>query len=104
MGCRLLYDGDYGGAVLFCSTTDWAFGPVFQDADDHDGQERAHAFVRWLRNTAPWASYEREPLETGRHDPRELTARGLERAYGDWLAQEADQWAREDAAVCAEED
>ena len=39
-----------------------------------------------------------------RRDARQLTERGLERAYGDWLAQEADQWAREDAAVCAEED
>ena len=50
MGVRIL-EGDTGGgyrnAVLYCSTTDWAFGPLFEDADE------AQAFLDWLGVTDP---------------------------------------------------
>ena len=48
MSVRILHDSDQDVAVLFCSTTDWAFGPVITDGDDHDAVERAEAFLRWL--------------------------------------------------------
>jgi hypothetical protein len=67
-------------AVLYCSTTDWAFGPVFSDDDDHDADERAEAFCRWLVK-----------------DARTLSEEELQSAYSRWLDQEADQWAREKA-------
>jgi hypothetical protein len=85
MGVHILSDDgrrDYPGssAVLYCSTTDWAFGPVFSGDDDHDASERAEAFCRWLRI-----------------DPRTLTDTELEAKYSAWRAQEAEQWKREDA-------
>lgn len=99
MGVRILHDSEHDQAVLYCSTTDWAFGPVFQDSDDgdHDAAERADAFMRWLASPAPkWASYEKESdVFATRFDPRELTAYSLATAYTDWLAQEATQYQRE---------
>jgi hypothetical protein len=102
MGCRIAHDTDSKIAILYCSTTDWAFGPVFADDDDHDADERAEAFLRWLA-TGPetWRGYDKEPLQFGHFDPRELTDTGLEAAYADWLRQEPDQWAREQAAADA---
>lgn len=92
MGVRILSNvrRDYEQsrhAVLYCSTSDWAFGPAFYDDDDHDADERAEAFCRWL----------------GTRDPRGLTDAELERAYSDWRAQEPAQWAAE-AAVSLEVD
>jgi len=106
MGCRIIHDRDQNYAVLYCSTTMRTFdGPIFSDSEDHahDAEERAEAFCRWLDSTDTWWQYERHALLSGRRDPRQLTAAGLERAYSDWLAQEAEQWAREEAAQFAEE-
>ncbi len=86
MGCRILYDGRNDIACLYCSTSDVAFGPVFCDSDEHDADERAEAFVRWL------------PLDPRQYDEPDLMAR-----YGAWLVQEADQWAREETAANAQE-
>lgn len=58
-------------AVLYCSTTDWAFGPVFYDYGDHDAYERAEAFLKWLPK-----------------DARTYTDSELESKYTDWCAQE----------------
>lgn len=41
MGVRILEDNEVG-AVLYCSVTDWAFGPIFADRDE------AQAFLDWL--------------------------------------------------------
>lgn len=71
-------------AAMYCSTTDWAFGPVFSDTDEHDAAERIEAFLRWLGK--------------GR-DPRSYTDSELESKYSEWRAQEEAQWkAEEDAA------
>lgn len=37
MGVRVLEDRDGGGAVLYCSTSGWAFGPVMTSADEAEG-------------------------------------------------------------------
>jgi hypothetical protein len=108
MGCHIAHDREHNVAILYCSTTDWAFGPVFSDGDDaaghfHDAEERAEAFVRWLATDAPFYTYEREPLTSGKRDARELTNAGLAKAYSDWQAQEAEQFAREDAAAFADD-
>ena len=45
MGVRILQgngEGDSDHAVLYCSVTDWAFGPLFADYDE------AQAFLDWL--------------------------------------------------------
>lgn len=103
MGCHIAHDRQNNVAILYCSTTDWAFGPVFLDHAEHDADERAEAFLRWLADTETWPAYEKEPIQTGRRDPRQLTEAGLMAAYQAWAAQEADQWAREDHALFAEE-
>lgn len=83
MGVRVLSDGE--NAVLYCSTTDWAFGPVFSkfrgDDCEEEPKDRALRFCRWLE--CNFGKYESHPI--GRHgDPRGLTDHGLERAYSDW--------------------
>ena len=105
MGVHIAHDRDKDVAILYCSTTDWAFGPVFTDEDGHDADERAEAFLRWLATTDRWSTYEQEPFsDSRRQDPRRLNDKGLSAAYGDWRAQEADQWAREHAAAMVEEE
>jgi len=48
MGVRIFVGHEEGTdrgreqAILFCSTTDWAFGPLFDDA------EEAQWFLEWL--------------------------------------------------------
>ena len=67
-------------AVLYCSTSDWAFGPVFSGDDDHNAHERAESFCRWL----------------GAREPRRMSDVDLERAYSEWQEQEAEQWKSEE--------
>lgn len=89
MGVRILSDvrsEGYTGtsqAVLYCSTSDWAFGPVFYGDGDHDAEERAQAFCRWL----------------GGREPRRMSDQELQAVYSEWRAQEAAQWADEATAV-----
>ena len=105
MGCRILHDDQAGLATFYCSASDWAFGPVFYRDETHDAETRADAFHRWvLSDACPWTTLDRHALlDRGRHDPRVLTDAGLERAYTLWRAQEAAQWAREEAAVAETE-
>lgn len=53
--------------VMFCNTTDWAFGPVFPE--DHDPED----FINYVE-------------AIGLRDPRTITPDNeLERVYNDWL-------------------
>lgn len=82
MGVRILHDTRSDEACLYCSTSDWAFGPVFQAEGHRSAEERAEAFLRWLRI-----------------DPREITDQAaLERKYAEWRAQEAQQFKSEEEA------
>ncbi len=62
MGCRII-EGFEGGcadttvAVLFCSTTGWAFGPLFEDLED------AQSFLDWLS-----AREDRDPRNLPDHE------------------------------------
>lgn len=67
MGVRII-DGD-DGAVLYCSVTMWAFGPVFS------GSIEAQEFLDWL----------------GREDPRVFTDTELRGRYHDWLAEKEEE-------------
>lgn len=82
MGCRILHDRESDQAVLYCSTSDWAFGPVFTDSDTHDADERAEAFCRWLKR-----------------DARLLTDAEMHAEYAAWLAQEDAQWTEEERSA-----
>lgn len=69
MGCRIIVGHEDGcdgeRALLYCSTSEWAFGPVFYSADD------ARAFRAWC-----FARY---------GDPRTLDANRLEVVHGEWV-------------------
>jgi hypothetical protein len=67
MGVRILHNAEDDAAVLYCSTTDWAFGPVFENA------AHAEAFVRWC-------------FRTEGRDPRSFTDAGLQDAHHRWLS------------------
>ena len=68
MGCRIitgtLDDGKTETAVMYCSTTMWAFGPVFEN------YEQALDFINWLSG-----------------DPRSYDSAHLEGHYEEWLKQ-----------------
>ncbi len=83
MGVRILHSEQDEQAVLYCSTTGWAFGPVIglgpvMPYDPVDSVERAEAFLRWLAV-----------------DARSLSEKELETRWSDWQAQESTQYARE---------
>lgn len=64
MGVRIMEGREYtDGAILYCSVTMWAFGPVFEDAYD------AQQFLDWL----------------GPDDPRMFSDPELRSKYEDWL-------------------
>lgn len=48
MGVRILHDRYDEMAVLYCSTTDLAFGPVFYATKDVSAWDIAHKFTEWL--------------------------------------------------------
>ncbi len=79
MGVRILAGDD--NAVLYCSTSDWAFGPLF------DSEEKAQDFLKWLDSYTP---QELDLNALGkirwRNDPRELTDQGLQNAHCMWLS------------------
>ena len=64
MSCNVLHDAERGLACLFCTTTDWAFGPV---AYGDDAEEQMLAFTSWL------------PC-----DPREYANNDLECKWSEW--------------------
>lgn len=85
MGVRII--SDYKHSVMYCSTTEWAFGPVFRDDEEHDSDERVESFLRWMKD-----------------DPRTLSDLVLGARYSEWLAQEAAQWTAEAQALKDKED
>jgi hypothetical protein len=87
MGVRILSDRETGVACLYCSTTQWAFGPLFESRED------AEEFLAWVRSRSAgeWAKYDKFKVDdTGRCDPRMLTDSGLKHAVSDWLASRRD--------------
>lgn len=71
MGVRILHDRTGGHAALYCSVSDWAFGPVFSDDDDASAGDKAECFDAWLPR-----------------DARRYTDAELAKKYSEWLALE----------------
>uniref|UniRef100_A0A6M3LBQ7 Uncharacterized protein n=1 Tax=viral metagenome TaxID=1070528 RepID=A0A6M3LBQ7_9ZZZZ len=69
MGVGILCDKHDEHACFVCNTTEWAFGPVFDEREGLSASEVAEKFLEWL------------PL-----DPREYADNVLEKGYGDFLA------------------
>jgi hypothetical protein len=90
MGCRILRNESDTIAELYCSTSDWAFGPVFYAGVGAPASERAKDFLLWLKQHP-----QRDKAVIGRgDDPREYTSRDLQIAHGRYLASEADSIVR----------
>lgn len=82
MGCRILEEREDGRAVLYCSTTGWAVGPVFRS------YEQAQKFLDWLRDTP---NEEKTVLGLSKSDPRNYTESVLERLYSRFLMEVPDE-------------
>ena len=78
MGVRIL-ESTEGEAVLYCSTSDWAFGPVFPDA------EQAEAFLEFIDK-----------------DPRSMTDKELSFFAGEFFAKWIEIKAKRDAEEMGE--
>jgi hypothetical protein len=73
VGVRILHDPEQKAAVLYCSTSEWAFGPVISAAYFDVKPDRlfppdeiAMAFLRWLQVDP--RSFEDHKLESKWHD------------------------------------
>ena len=78
MGVRALEEYDGGRVVLYCSTTDWAFGPVFES------KAHAQSLLTWLRE-CPQPHTFHLGWNSGA-DPRNFLSCELEKAYSIWLS------------------
>ena len=72
MGVRVITDTSEGMAVLYCSTSMWAFGPVFHDDGHTDPGTAALCFLHW------WD-------DQGFMDPRTVEDHDLEQRQLLWL-------------------
>jgi hypothetical protein len=81
---EVLHDRERGNSVMVCTTTDWAFGPVFRAGED------AEDFLVWVREHGPETAIALG-LQThklggfGGVDPRDYPDRDLEALYQAWL-------------------
>jgi hypothetical protein len=89
MGLRILHDSEHGHAALYCSTSDWAFGPVFYETDMASAADQAIVFMNWL------------PQDARRYNDGEL-----EHKYSEWqgLAKCWEHLTMRPCARCAELD
>ena len=70
MGVHVLYDEKNHQACMYCSTSEWAFGPVVYS---ENGRERMHQFLEYIK-------------EKRGQDPREMQETQLEALYCDFRA------------------
>jgi hypothetical protein len=92
MSVCVLHDEKHDLAALYCSSSDFAFGPVFSANHGKDATERAEAFLRWIdANPKPNAT----SRLFDRFDVRHLNDQEISLAYSEWLAQEEQQYTRE---------
>ena len=84
MAVEVAYDGGKGVAVMFCNTSDTAFGPVFTGAT---AEQDAEDFIEWLRENEESVSWSVASAQTGDgRDPRDYDAGELERVVNHWRA------------------
>jgi len=80
MGVRVLPNDKDSLAALYCSTTEIAFGPIFHDSEHYSAEMRAESFLRYL----------------GTQDARKFSEAALLDRHRNWLAQEKEQWKKEE--------
>lgn len=93
MAVNVLYDLREDMAVLYCSTSDWAFGPVFY-GDEAD--EKAISFRDWFHNGQALARARELGIQPTQvpggdgDDPRDYHPGDLERLYSEWRSRFTD--------------
>jgi len=65
MSVRILHDSEEHMSCLYCSTTGWAFGKIFNENED------PNEFLIWLENNCGI-------------DPRRFTDKEFERKFYEW--------------------
>ena len=68
MGVRILSDKYDEIASLYCSTSDWSFGPIFYNDGIINASEFADAFLKWLPEDP--RTYRDDELEKKYHEFR----------------------------------
>jgi hypothetical protein len=99
MSVRIITDQDQRLAVLYCSTSMWAFGPVFSDDDDDEKCSAAQACINFLNWCGTYHPPEHHVVQFigFRADPRGLTEAGLECAVNTWRGRD---FKAHDPATC----
>lgn len=91
MAVQVIYDIENDVAALFCTTSGWAFGPVFE-GDEPD--QRAQEFLDWFSSGAAAELASQIDLHqlAGRSgaDPRHWDDQALEQLLNRWRALRAD--------------
>jgi hypothetical protein len=90
MGVRVLVgkaDGHTDAAAMYCSTSGWMVGPIFEA---HDAPNQIEAFLEWL-SAIGWTKEIRDELGLGQprlgsdgRDPREWQDADLEKLVNHW--------------------
>lgn len=83
MGVRLIHDADENRVAMYCSTSGFAFGPVFEYSADPVGD--AQDFLDWLAaGAAPKLGV--KPARAGADglDPRQFDDGPLETLFVEW--------------------
>lgn len=97
MAVNILHDVTEDQAVLYCSTSDWAFGPVFYGPD---ADEKAMRFRDWfftgkaLKKAAEIGVRPIGILGADGDDPRDYREHDLERLYLAWWDEYVDEHGR----------
>ena len=92
MAVEIAHDARRRVAVMYCNTSDTAFGPIFTGPG---AAEDAEAFLDWLQARGPMlvATMTGPQLAVFRHavgdgtDPRDYTPDGLQYVHAKWVAE-----------------
>ena len=91
MAVEIIHDVRRSTAAIYCTTSDWAFGPVFTGPGcDQDAQD----FLAWIARSPDCSLM--NPFGVDGTDARDYTDSGLQRMYGRWQ-QAADKYGQVEA-------
>lgn len=84
MAVGVIYSAEAEAAVLYCTTSGFAFGPVFE----HDAEAKADSFLAWFASGRAGEAARRLNLTvhagTDGHDPRHFSESDLAELLGEW--------------------
>lgn len=92
MAVQILLSRSDDRAGLYCSTSGWMFGPLFE----HDAEAKAEHFLDWFRDghardAAAELRIQTRGIGLDGDDPRDYRAGDLEKLYGAWRNEVLDE-------------